>query len=70
MTQKNGRKEKTKCPDTNIPVSTAENLFPQTTTYALTAAKLTPWGHNDAPNVKTQPKRGKLDAAAVVSRCK
>jgi len=54
-----------KCQATNIPASTAENSYPQTTMYAPSAEKLTQLGLNDARNAETQLKRDKSNAAVV-----
>ena len=54
-----------KCQVINIPASTAENSYPQTTMYAHSAEKLTQLDLNDAQNAKTQLKQDKSNAAAV-----
>ena len=54
-----------KCQDINTLASTAENLYPQTTMYAPSAAKLTQLDPNDAQNAKTQLKQDKSNAAVV-----
>ena len=48
-----------KCQDINIPASTAENSYPQTTMYAHFVEKLTQLDLNDAQNAKTQLKQDK-----------
>ena len=48
-----------KCQVINIPASTAENSYPQTTMYAHFVEKLTQLDLNDAQNAKTQLKQDK-----------
>ncbi len=54
-----------KCQVINIPASTVENSYPQTTMYAPSAEKSTQLDLNDARNAKTQQKQDKSNAAAV-----
>jgi hypothetical protein len=54
MIQKNGRKEKNECQATNTLANTAENSYPQMTTFAPSVEKLTQLDLNDARNVETQ----------------
>ena len=54
-----------KCQVTNTLASTAENSYPQTTTFAHSVEKLTQLDLNDARNAETQLKQDKSDAATV-----
>ena len=55
-----------KCQATNILANTAENSYPQMTTYAHSVEKLIQLDLSDAQNAETQLKRDKSNAATVV----
>ena len=65
MKTRNGVKETSKCPVTNIHVNSVENSYLETITFAHSAAKSTPLDHKDAPNAETQLKQDKSDAAVA-----
>lgn len=56
---------KTKCPDINTHVSTAENSSPATIICVLSAVKLTQLEILDAPIVAAQSKKAKCVAATA-----
>lgn len=60
---KNGVKETSKCPVTNIHVNSAANSYLSTTTCAPFAGGSIQWGLNGALNAETQSKQVKLNAA-------
>jgi hypothetical protein len=59
-----------KCLDSNTHANTAESSYPQTKTFAPSAAKLTPLDLQDAPNAETPSKPDKFDVVVVGYRCK